>query len=155
MKRETSAGAIIFRKNKGRKYLLLHYESGHWDYVKGNVEKKEKAQQTIKREAKEEAGITDLSFISGFKKKINYFYKKEKELIAKSVIFLLAETGQKQIKLSHEHIGYRWLGFKEALKQLTYNNAKDILKKAEEFLKHSKQKTLKSFTSAEISQRSH
>ncbi len=145
MKRETSAGAIIFKKNKGRKYLLLHYESGHWDYVKGNAEKQEKIEETIKREAKEEAGITDLTFIPGFKEKIDYFYRKEKELISKSVIFLLAETGQKQIKLSYEHIGYKWLNFDKALKQLTYNTAKDVLKKAENFLKETRQKTLSSF----------
>src|SRR3989344_4160126 len=104
MKRETSAGAVIFRKDEGRKYLLLHYESGHWDYVKGNVEREEEIEDTIKREAQEEAGISDLKFISGFNEKINYFYaKKDKELISKSVIFLLAETKQKEIRLSHEH----------------------------------------------------
>ena len=39
---EKSCGAVIFRmEGKIRKYLLLHYESGHWDFVKGNVEKGE------------------------------------------------------------------------------------------------------------------
>jgi len=145
MKRETSAGAVIFRKDEGRKYLLLHYESGHWDYVKGNVEREEEIEDTIKREAQEEAGISDLKFISGFNEKINYFYaKKDKELISKSVIFLLAETKQKEIRLSQEHVGYIWADFQNAVKQLTYPSSKDILKKAEKFL-DKQQKTLKSF----------
>lgn len=146
MIKETSAGAVIFCKNKAREYLLLHYESGHWDFVKGHVEKKEKVQGTVKREAKEEAGITDLQFIPGFKEEINYFYRKDKELISKEVIFLLAETKQKEIKISHEHIGYKWLDYENALKQLTFDTAKDMLKKAEKFLKkYSRQKTLTSF----------
>ena len=39
VKVEKSAGAIIFRDDNGtRKYLLLHYNPGHWEYVKGHIE---------------------------------------------------------------------------------------------------------------------
>ena len=56
---ETSAGIVIFRKEESKKlFLLLHYPSGHWDFVKGKMEKGETTQQTAIRETKEETGIT-------------------------------------------------------------------------------------------------
>ena len=33
---ETSAGIVLFRKEESKiLFLLLHYPSGHWDFVKG------------------------------------------------------------------------------------------------------------------------
>ncbi len=37
---ETSAGIVLFRKEGAKNlFLLLHYPSGHWDFVKGKMEK--------------------------------------------------------------------------------------------------------------------
>ena len=135
MKKERSAGAVIFRKNKKNMYLLLQYELGHWDFPKGNIEANEKDHDTIKREAEEETGLKDIKIINGFKEKLHYFYKLKRQLISKDVVFYLAETKKNKIKLSFEHIGYKWLSFKEALDKLTFKNARDILKKADDFLK--------------------
>lgn len=134
---EKSAGALIFRKEKGIiKYLLLHYESGHWEFVKGHIEKGESIKDTVRRETKEEVGISDLEFVEGFKETIRYFFKWEGKNIMKFVTFLLAETKTENIKLSHEHIGYEWLSYEQALGKLTFKNAKEILKKAEEYVKN-------------------
>ena len=35
---EKSCGAVVFKRDGEVQYLLLHYEAGHWDYVKGQVE---------------------------------------------------------------------------------------------------------------------
>jgi len=135
MPQEFSAGAVVFRKEKGGPlYLLLHYESGHWDFVKGNVEKGESAKQTAERETAEEAGISDLEFLEGFREKIEYFYRREGETVHKQVVFLLAETKTKDVKLSFEHIGSEWLDCRAARERLTYDNAKEILDKAHAFL---------------------
>ncbi|MFH0868323.1 MAG: NUDIX domain-containing protein [Candidatus Woesearchaeota archaeon] len=135
MKREKSAGGIIFRKDKEPIYLLLHYEEGHWDFPKGHVEEGEKDFDTVKREVEEETGIKDIEIIKDFKEKIQYYFKFKKELISKEVVFYLAKTKTEQIKLSFEHIGSVWLPYDKALEKLTYKNAKEILKKANEFLK--------------------
>ncbi len=140
---EKSAGAIIFRRNKSIKYLLLHYPSlaksqkDYWDFPKGHIEKDEKEIETVKREIIEETGLKDIKFIKGFKEWIRYFFKFKKETIFKIVIFYLAKTKTKEVKISPEHIGYRWLSYKKALEQLTFDNAKDILKKANDFIKNS------------------
>lgn len=135
---EFSAGAIIYRKEKNKTfYLVLKYGYGHWDFVKGKIGdevKGEKALDAVIREAEEESGIKDLRFIEGFKQKLNYFFRKEDKTYYKTVIFFLAETKTKEIKLSSEHTDYRWLEYEEALEQLTFKNAKNILKKANDFL---------------------
>jgi len=133
--REKSAGAVIFRKEKGRiKYLLLHYELGHWDFPKGHIEKNETPKEAAKREIKEETGIEKLEFLDGFRYVLKYFFKREGKLVFKTVIFFLAKTTTKKVKLSFEHIGFKWLSFENALKQLTFKNAKELLKKANEFI---------------------
>lgn len=140
MPRETSAGAVIF-KQEGSKtyYLLLHYQSGHWDFPKGIIEQGEKEEETVKREVEEETGIKDIKIVNGFKEWIKYSFQRTYDKgdgawVFKIVNFYLAETKTKQVKISDEHVGYKWLSYQEALEQLTYKNAKDILKKANDFL---------------------
>ena len=128
---EKSSGAIIFRKDKGeRLYLLLHYEWGHWDFPKGHIEKGESLEETARREVKEETGIEDVEFVKGFKETIKYFYKRDNKNFVKTVVFFLAKTETKQVKISYEHKGFKWLPYDKALQQITFDNAKKILKKA-------------------------
>ena len=134
---EKSAGAVIFIREKEIKYLLLHYGLGHWDFVKGNIEDKEDDKETIIREIEEETNIKDLKFIPNFREKIQFFFKRKGELVKKEVIYYLAETKTTKVKLSFEHIGYKWLNYKDALKQLTFKTSKEILKKANSMLKNS------------------
>ena len=137
-KTEKSAGAII--RNRKGKYLLLHYperpprsRERYWGLVKGHIEEGEKELETVKRETEEETGIDDLEIVDGFKEEISYTFQTEKDKIFKDVIFYLAKTKTEDIKLSREHIGYKWAGFKEAVETLTYKESKEILKKAENF----------------------
>jgi len=132
---EKSAGAVVFRtQNNKIFYLLLHYTEKHWDFPKGHIEKGETPEQTAKREIKEETGIDDIKFIEGFKTWIKYFFKKDNQNIMKIVTFFLAETKQEDVKLSFEHIGYKWLPYEKAFERLTFKNAKEVLKKANDFL---------------------
>jgi 8-oxo-dGTP pyrophosphatase MutT (NUDIX family) len=139
---EKSAGAVIFRReNDEIFYLLLHYpgtshraEKDYWDFPKGHIEKGEKIEETVKREVREETGLKDLKFIEGFKKWIKYFFYFQGKKIFKIVTFLLAETKTKKVKISFEHIGYKWLPYQKALEKLTFDSAKEILKKANEFI---------------------
>jgi bis(5'-nucleosidyl)-tetraphosphatase len=137
MKKEKSAGAIVFRKRKEIQYLLLHYEAGHWDFPKGNIEKGETEQQTLKREIKEETGISDITIIPGFQESFQYYYKL-RDLIKKEVVFYLARTDAEEVKISFEHVGFVWLSYDKAKNKLTYKNAKEILEKADKFLTENK-----------------
>lgn len=128
------------------KYLLLHYQSGHWDFPKGHVEKDETEIETLRREIEEETGIKELQLISGFRAGTGYFYvargeerkkriKEERGLeIKKRVYYYLAETKTKSVRISHEHKGFAWLEYAEALKKITHRNSKNILKMAAKIL---------------------
>lgn len=131
MIKETSAGIVLFRKEESKiLYLLLHYPSGHWDFVKGKKESGESNRQTATREAREETGITDIEFVDNFEEWIEYNFQFEGELVQKQVVFFLAETKTKEIVISFEHQDFMWLGFDEAMKKITFDNAKKVLVKA-------------------------
>jgi len=135
---ECSAGIITFRQMKThREYLLLHYPGGHFDFPKGHMEQGETERETALRELKEETGIEDITWIEGYREKINYQYHRGANLMSKDVIFFLGRTRQKKITISFEHKSAIWLPYEEALQKLTFPSAKELLKKAENFLKKS------------------
>ena len=137
MKEAISSGIILFNENDNvRKYLLLNYPTGHWDFIKGGIEDGENPHQTSIRETKEETGIDDIVFVDGFKEEIEYFFRVNKENIHKRVIFFLARTNSINVILSHEHLDFTWLDYESALKKLTYDNAINLLKKSELFLQN-------------------
>ena len=112
--------------------MLLNYPSGHWDFVKGNIEKGETFKQTTLREIKEETGIIDVSFVEGFENKVEYHYQRDGELVHKEVVFFLAKTATEHVEISHEHLGFTWLKFDDAVKKVTYKTAQGLLKKVNE-----------------------
>jgi len=132
---EKSAGIVLFRNDSDKnEFLLLNYPQGHWDFVKGKIEQNETSHETALRETKEETGITNIEFVDGFEESVEYDFRFKKENIHKKVIFFLAKTNEKNIKLSHEHNDYLWLEYNDALKKTTFENAKNVLTKANEFL---------------------
>jgi bis(5'-nucleosidyl)-tetraphosphatase len=135
MLNEKSCGAVVYVQDSEINYLLLKYEAGHWDFVKGNIEEGETEKTTTTRELREETGIADARFLDGFKEKITYFYKRQGATVYKEVVFFLMESKTKEITLSFEHIGFQWLAYERAMEKLTYKNARDVLQKANEFLK--------------------
>jgi len=141
MPKERSAGAIIVRKEEDiPHYLLLHYPSSaktnreYWDLPKGHIEGSETEQETVKREVEEETGLSDIKIFEAFREEIHYWFRFENQTISKTVAFYVAETSQKDITISAEHIGFQWLPYERALEELTYENAKQVLKKAHAFL---------------------
>jgi bis(5'-nucleosidyl)-tetraphosphatase len=131
---EESAGFVIFRQAEQRLYLLLDY-GRHWDYPKGHVEEGETLLAAAVRELKEETGIADAKVFNGFGQEIGYFFRdKKKGLVRKKVTLFLARTESETVELSREHQGYAFEPFEAALKKLTFPSAREVLRKAEEFL---------------------
>ena len=134
MPTEKSAGVIVFHRGHDLKYLLLHYEAGHWEFPRGNIEARETAQEAAQRELAEETGIRRMTPVPGFEEKVNWFYMRDSQRIFKEATFFLAETAQQQVKISREHIGYAWLSYGNAMKKLTFKNAQSVLEKAHQRL---------------------
>ena len=134
---EISCGALVYCiENQDIKFLLLQHSQGHWDFPKGNNEKGETYLETTRREIKEETGICDIVFIDRFEKEIFYKYRRQNEKISKKVIYFLAETKARDVVLSSEHTDFVWESYENALKKVTYKNAKEILTQGSSFLKN-------------------
>lgn len=132
---EKSAGAVLYREaDGGRMYLLLR-NGARWDFPKGGVEKGESELQTVVREVEEETGLKDLKIIPGFRKVIEYFYRRDKKNVHKQVTYLLAKTHDEKVKISFEHQGFGWFPFQEALKRASYDNSRVTLTEAENFIR--------------------
>jgi bis(5'-nucleosidyl)-tetraphosphatase len=132
---ERSAGAVVFRRVSGSpRYLLLKYPAGHWDLPKGNIEEGEEPVQTMVREVREESGIVDLRVFPGFERKIEYFYRREGKKVHKTVVFFLAETSAEKVTISFEHQDYGWFDYDEAIKKVTYPNARRLIREGETFM---------------------
>ena len=131
---ERSVGAIVFRKRKRLEFLLLQYEGGYWDFVKGKREKGERSRETLLRELKEETSLEDAKLFNDFKERITYIYKLGSERVLKEVVFYLTQVETREVMISHEHIDFGWYEYEEAMKKLTYKNARDVLKKAYQFI---------------------
>ena len=133
---ERSAGVILFNKTDGIQFLILKYPSGHWDFVKGNIEEGEKEKETVRRELFEETGISNLEIHQGFNEKVEYNYYKKNNKVHKIVSYYLAETNQKEVKLSFEHLDYKWSDYEDLMKSITFENSREILKKGNESIKN-------------------
>lgn len=131
---ERSSGTVIY---KDKKFLLLKYSNGHWGFVKGHIEGNESEKEAMFRETLEETGLKkeDLKLIENYKEKISYYFKKNNNTIYKEVIFFLAKSNTFNVKLSHEHQDYEWLEYNKAFDKLTFENSKNLLKKANKILK--------------------
>ena len=134
MRREKSAGAVIFN-TRTSKYLLLHYPAGHWDFPKGHIERGEDELKAARREVFEETGL-EVEFLFGFREVIRYTFRERHGVIEKTVVFFLATTDKEDVRISYEHTGYLWLPYEEALEKITYGSSKKILMKAHLFLKN-------------------
>jgi len=134
MVKQKSAGIVLFQNFHGtNRFLLLNYPQGHWDFIKGKMEHDETPHETARREAGEETGITDIEFIDGFEESVEYEFRFNNDLIQKTVVFFLAKTNTSKISLSHEHRDFVWLEYEDAMKKVTFDNAKKILAKANNF----------------------
>ncbi|HEY7227878.1 MAG TPA: NUDIX domain-containing protein [Nitrososphaeraceae archaeon] len=137
MMEEKSAGFILVSDNFFNSHysvLLLHYRSGHWDFPKGNIEINETEMQAATRELREETSITKFRLIPNFRYILSYKYARKSILISKQVILFLASTKVNEVKISNEHIGFKWIDIHTSSKQLTYSNAKKALQFAINFL---------------------
>ena len=132
---ERSAGAVVYRNSKHGRLFLLLQNGGRWDFPKGGVEKGESELQTVVREVEEETGVKDLKILPGFRKVIEYFYRRDGKNIHKQVVYVLGTTKEEQVKISFEHQGFGWFPYREAVERASYENSKITLKEAEEFIR--------------------
>ena len=130
---ETSCGVVLV--NYGA-VLLLQYPQGHWDLPKGHVEADDSDRKaTMRRELAEETGIDDVSVLDGFEERTEYTFRHKGKRQSKEVYWYVAETETLDVNLSHEHRGYLWLDWDQALETITHDETRSVVRLAQQFVK--------------------
>ncbi len=134
---DRSYGIILVLKGKEDRFLLLRHQAGHWSYPKGHKEGDETPLESALRELKEESGITDSRVSDHPPVFEEYMLNKEGKEYHKIVQYFISFTENDVVTIQQEEISeYKWATFEEAMETFTYENNKEVLKKAQEYLQN-------------------
>ncbi|HMV33800.1 MAG TPA: NUDIX hydrolase, partial [Gemmatimonadales bacterium] len=133
--REVSAGGIVFRRqpDTSARFLLIRDPYEHWGFPKGHLEGEESPAEAAFRETAEETGLTDLVMLGPIRI-IDWHFRFRGRYIHKYCHFFLFESAAADVIPQQDEgiTDFRWLELEAALEQLSYDNARGVLKRAGE-----------------------
>ena len=139
MKKDESVGVVpAFKEGGEYKFLLIHHEIGYWAFPKGHSAEGESTEETVKRELYEETGITDINI--DFDKKFfeKYVFERNDTKFDKIVTYFLGFIGNEEIKEATDPTDeikeVRLVTYDEAIKLLTFEEARGLLREVSEYL---------------------
>lgn len=137
MTEERSYGVVPVLREGGRDlFLLVRHAAGHWSFPKGHAEAGETELETARRELAEETGIEDCRFETAAA--FSETYDIPGRGVTKTVKYFLGFVGRSDVRPQEEEISEcAWLEYGEALKRLTFEEARRILRAARGFLQDS------------------
>lgn len=110
----------------GGRYLVVRKNSGEWRLLKGGIEENETEEEALRREIKEEVGISDVKI----KEKLDS-YEYEAEGVVHKVSSYFVKTNKEELEILEEELkDARWVTVKTLLEKLKYENEKRMVKKA-------------------------
>ena len=130
-----SCGFVAYKRIENvNHYLIIKSLNGDIGFPKGHMEPGESEIETAVRELKEETGV-DVKVIPGFRRQIEYELRRTPDTIKQSVYFLGECTSDKITCQEAEVAEASFISYKDALKILTFEETKNILKDAEAIIK--------------------
>ena len=131
---EHSSGILLYRYVSGkRKYLCLKNGEGWLDIPKGHVEEGESEVEAAIRETLEETKIQAIPDIY-YKDYNEYVFKRGGKPIRKGLSIFVANAKTSKVKVSNEHVGYKWLDVESAMKELKFKDQRISLTKADQYV---------------------
>ncbi|HEU4989209.1 MAG TPA: NUDIX hydrolase [Gemmatimonadaceae bacterium] len=131
---ETSAGGVVYRLQDGRPlYLLIRDSYKNWGFPKGHIEQGEVPSVAAVREVAEETGLDDVE-VRGDIDTIDWYFRFRGRLIHKVCHFFLMETAATRTCPQRDEgiSACKWLPYAEAEARISYGNAREILRRANE-----------------------
>jgi len=136
MKREFSAGGIVFKQTKsGPIFLLIKNmamrdpDKSYWGFPKGHLNAGESSKEAAIREVKEEVGLR-VEIIDKIGQS-SYIFQVNGEKIFKIVTMFLMQVKKGQILIQDLEISEaKWLGSEQVLELLSFSNDKKLFQKA-------------------------
>lgn len=117
----------------GNEFLIVKKNNREWRLLKGGVEEEETDKEALKREIKEEVGVSNVD-IRG--KIHSYEYKAEG--VHHKVSSYLVETNQRGLEIFERELkDAEWVTIKELLEMLEYENERKVVRRALEILNKS------------------
>ena len=133
--REVSAGGVVFRRGPDRevRFLLIRDGYENWGFPKGHLEGEETPAAAALRETAEEAGLEEL-LLHGPIRIIDWQFRFRGRHIHKYCHFFLFESpgGEARPQVEEGIAACQWYLYEEALAQLSYDNARGVLRRAAE-----------------------
>jgi len=131
--REVSAGGIVFRRDAAGvlRFLLIKDSYGNWGFPKGHLEEGESPADAARRETEEETGLLGLA-LHGPIRIIDWHFRFRGRFIHKYCHFFLFESpdGEPVPQADEGITACQWCQLEEALAELSYENARGVLRRA-------------------------
>lgn len=133
MKNEKSCGVIPFCFIDNQiKVILITQNNGVIGFPKGHVEINESEEQTALRECKEETNLSP-SLVKGFREELSYYIPEYD--VYKTVVFFLGMVNDISFQKQESEISdITILNIQEALEVISFEDTKNLLKKAYKYL---------------------
>ncbi|MHB1223796.1 MAG: NUDIX hydrolase [Gemmatimonadaceae bacterium] len=129
---EISAGGVVVRmESTGPHFLLIRDSYRNWGFPKGHLEDGERADAAALREVSEETGLGMLTLLTELQA-IDWWFRFRGRLIHKVCHFYLMRTEQAETRPQRTEgiTACRWLPFEEAVRLISYDNAREVLRRA-------------------------
>ena len=137
--KDEAFGIVPILLDNGRlKFLLIQHHAGHWGFPKGHADPGETALNAACREFLEETGISQFKVLDGVSFSEQYGFTRDGQHFDKTVIYYPAMVESATVSCQAEEIrDYAWLEYEAAIARLSFEGAKQVLTKVQQYLQRS------------------
>lgn len=133
VRRETSAGGVVFRRDGERTLVLVIRDAhGNWGFPKGHVERGEEARDAALREVREETGVIVTNVVAPLHA-ISWRFRSRGAQVHKTCHFFVLVTDRARTRPQGKEgiTACRWVAPDEARRLLTWDNSRSVMDAAQ------------------------